>query len=182
MSSFEVLGRPDVGLPEAYRGTARDIPTVIDELGVDHPANAGLLALLYEHGLDGRIEDLSVARRLYAVFREAPARGPFEIVELVKAGGLPSAGTSLLGYDVAMDDGLDSLIATVLLYEPTSDPAYGPIVARLRHEYAQRLSSNLLFDEYSDAEEFREAATQAASWEGPEISWEVVGVWSVPYH
>lgn len=183
MSGFEVLGAPDPGLPRRYRGTSRSSPTVLEHLGLDHPANRTLLKILDRDDFDGRVEDVVTARRLARAYATVPEVGSLEIVEIVNHGERPRAGNRLLGFDV--QEGMQSLLASILLWDDPSSDTSGPGVtdARvigLRTRFADRLNDRLLFDTEALAIEFLDASTELGPWEGPEIEWEVVGLWTVP--
>lgn len=183
MSGLEVLGAPDPGLPREYRGTSRDGPTVMEHLGLNHPANRLFLELLDQVG-EERIQDVVVARRLTREFGAIAGSGPWDIVEIVSHGEQSRAGGRRLGFDVPFRDGLYSLLAAVLLW---SDPfavssnasEADPRVAGLRVRFVGRLNENRLFATEEEALAFLAAAEEVGPWEGPDIEWEVVGLWLV---
>lgn len=183
MAEFAVLGAPDPGLPPAYRGTSRELPLVRDDLGLSHQANRALLELLERDDVTGTDVSYPLARRLYESYR-GPGIGEFELVEITRHGRAPEAGKRALGFDVYFTNGgTKSLLAYVLLYEsPFGEPPDAETQARvspLRNRFRTRLNEHMLFDLESDAAEFLDAADAVGPWEGPEIAWEVVGLWLV---
>lgn len=183
MADFAVLGAPDPGLPSIYRGTSRDLPLVRDDLGLSHAANRLLLELLETDDVTGTDLSYPLARRLYEGYR-GPGIGEFELVEVTRKGRDPEVGSHLLGFDVCFTEGgTESLLASILLYEsPFGEPADAEVEARvapLRERFRSRLNDHLLFGSEADATEFLDAAKATGPWEGPEIDWEVVGVWLV---
>lgn len=154
----------------------------MEHLGLDHPYNRILLGFLETWDPDERIPDLKVARRLAGVYQTVPELGPLEVVEITSHGERPQAGGSLLGYDVPFKDGMESLLASILLYsDPFGEhsPNDDSRITDLRRRFADRLNENLLFATEEDATEFFVAAEEVGPWEGPEIEWEVVGLWLV---
>jgi hypothetical protein len=184
VSGFVVLGSPDPLIADAYRryrGVSRDAPSVVEGLGLDHPANATLLEILEHHDVTGPIDDLEVVRRLAAAYagREIPD-GPYEIVERTSEGERPRAVSLLLGWDVAFEGGgSTSLLATILLYGELALQEDDRVL-RLRREFVGSLNEHCLFEDEADARAFLVAANEIGPWEGPDINWEVVGVWLVP--
>lgn len=181
MSGFAVLGQPLRGLPGAYRGSDRDIPIVVDALGASHPANRALLHTLEDHDVSSRIQDFEAARTL-AVQYSTPETGVFEVVEITSEGEEPMVGRDLLGFDVAFEGGLTSLIASLLLFD---DAAARPATedssnVALRHAFSDRLNHNRLFSSREDARSFLSAAIELGPWEGPDVMWAISAIWAVP--
>lgn len=181
--SFGVLGSPDPGLPASYRGTSRDVPVVRDDLSLSHPANRVLLSLLESGDVTGTDVSHELARQLHDGYR-GPDIGDFEMVEVTRQGRDPQLGAELLGFDVCFTDGgIESLLASLLLYEsPFGEPPDAETEARvgpLRARFRSQLNRHLLFETEVDAAEFLNAAEAAGPWEGPEVEWEVVGLWLV---
>ena len=177
MSRFEVLGAPDPGLPHAYRGTSRDVPLVDERHGLNHPANRVLLQLL-DAGGEEPIRDLPTAERLRTASTVPELGSFFEVVELTGHSERPQSESRLLGFDVAFEDGLHSLLAAVLLLDVPGDDA-GERRIDLRRRFRDRLNDNLLFATEEDALEFLASAEAVGPWEGPDIEWAVVGLWLV---
>ena len=67
------------------------MPTVVEAIGLSHPANAILLETLESHDVS-RIGDFAAARRLMLGYR-VPGRGPFEVVEVVGPGQITTGRT-----------------------------------------------------------------------------------------
>lgn len=182
MSSYEVLGRPFPGIPAAYRGVSRATPLVQDDLGLQHPANQALLQLLERQG-EGRIGDLPTATRLLQAVGGFGDSEPWEVVEITRRDQRPVHGRSLLGYDVCITDGTESLLASTLLWTGTEHhpPRVEGAAEReeLRNRFLNDLNGNLLFATAADAERYLEHATRLGPWEGPDIEWSTVGLWLV---
>lgn len=136
-----------------------------------------MLDFFREFGGDGHIPDLGLANRLKDGYVSVPDRGPFEVVELSRPGSHPSASQVLLGYDVAFDQGHESLIATILLSDETMETEVR--IADLRREFNPLLNGNLLLPNEADATRFLREATIVGPWEGPEIHWRVIGLWLI---
>lgn len=182
-ATFAVLGSPDPGLPPSYRGTSRDIPLVRDDLSLSHPANRVLLNLLEGGDVTGTDLSHELARQLRDGYR-GPDIGDFELVEVTRQGRDPELGAELLGFDVCFTEGgTESLLASLLLFEaPFGEPPEAESESRvgpLRDHFRGLLNQRLLFESDVDAAEFLKAAEAAGPWEGPEVEWEVVGLWLV---
>jgi len=182
-SGFAVLGAPDPGLPPAYRGTSRELPLVRDDLGLDHPANRALLDLLERHDATGIDLSYDLALRLFTGYRGIGI-GRFELLEVTGKGQQPQLGEDLLGFDVSFPDGgTESLLAMLLLYQSpfgeSVDATTEGRLSPLRERFRTRLNEHLLFATEVDATEFLSAAEAVGPWEGPEVVWEVAGLWFV---
>lgn len=184
MSRIEVLGPPFPDVDPRYCGTDRVVPSVREDLGLDHIANRALLRTLEGRDDAEQFPNKQSAQRLVLEYGPEDVLGHFDIVEVTELDEEPREGRELLGLDVAVEGGLTSLIAAVLLSNDALDPTVQPHmeghIRALRAEFLQSLNGNLLFPNRESAERFLRAALDVGPWEGPEISWVPVRVWAVP--
>jgi hypothetical protein len=165
---FEVLGQPYPDLPKSYRGTARNTPLIDARLGMDHDAKRAILA----EAVDGRITSIESARRLQRAQHDRDEA--FEIVEVVPRGAQPTEGESLLGYDVAFEGGIESLVAQLLLAgveRGQQQSAMDVAIASLQAQFVHRLNDHGLFADEREATAFLQKALEFGPWEGPGVTW-----------
>jgi hypothetical protein len=178
---FMVLGPPFPDNSQGYRGTSRAVPTPVDDLAMEHSANALILRYLDGGVFDGSmLTDAAAAEALAAEWVNSKL-GPYEVVELTRGDKLPKYGQNLLGYDVSDLPGGESLVALTLLWQ--GDPHFGDpakrsaTIAWLREKHIPALNEHRLFPTPQDARAFLEDATARGPWESPSYEWEVVGLW-----
>jgi len=180
LSSFIVLGAPAPGLPARYQGTERNVPSVGER--TSDTSRTVVLEALKEHDLSSRILDIGVARQLATVYR-GDGDEMYEVIELTEGDAPPSVLGRLLGYDITSRGGLISLLASILLWsglplDRSESPAADPTIKSLRDRFLPGLNDHALFPTADAARDFLTEASRFGNWEGPELEWEVVGVWA----
>jgi hypothetical protein len=177
MTRLVALGAPYTGLPDHYRGTSRDVPGFVEGLPESDPVNA--LSLRFWDAAEGgppltvfEATELARARNAHL------GRAEFEVVEIVGPGETPDEGGVLLGYDVAFENGFESLLASILLYDGPAGERE-PEVTRLRDGFGSHLNAHGLFETEAEAAAFLRAANELGPWEGPGIEFEIVSVWRI---
>ncbi len=188
-----ILGFGTPKASPAYRGTCRATPHHVDSLGEDHPVNQAFLWYCEEGGEFGLVHDLAKARELVREYKKLQTPHHFEIIEVSSQRHYQSTRT-FLGFDLSAGYnysllywGLD--LGNVKPSEPIADEKYVLIqpLLRLTQEFFQkRLNSNGMFDNYEDAS-FCLSCMMALQriypglWENEKVTFEVVGLWELPY-
>ncbi len=149
-----------LGTDASYRGTDRKVPTHCDAVPEDHEINQLFMWFLEETWPSGFIRDLAKARRYAALCNEYFPDRHFEVVEVTEGLETPSNATQLLGFDISLGGGGNSLIFQALLYGPAVTLPEQPIQLLsdlIRRYFCPKLNEYGLFRTFEDASHCRRA-------------------------
>ena len=172
-----------------YRGTHRKRPTYCDALPKDHEINQLFMWYLEVTWPSGFISDLAKARRYAALCTVYFPGRHFEVVEVTDGLATPSNASQLLGFDISLGGGGDSLIFEALLYEPAETLPEEPILLLsdlIRRYFFPKLNDFGLFRTFEDASHCRRAMIALQSfhanlYEGGDLNlFTVAGVYLAP--
>jgi hypothetical protein len=177
-----------LGTDASYRGTDRRRPLYCDALPEDHEINQ-LFAWYLEETESGFLHDLAKACRYAALCNLHFPGKSFEVVEVADGEAKPSNAARLLGFDISLGGGGDSLIFLVLLYGPAASLPKEPILLLsdlIRRYFCPKLNEFGLFRTFEDASHCRRAMIALQSfhpnhYEGGDLNlFTVTGVYLPP--